>query len=203
MKGFDGSVYAFARVDDTVFAATSQGMLKSISSGVTWTTVPSIPADEYWFVASASTDLVAASLTALEMSTDSGKTWYQVNLPAQVQQVSAVSIDGRGCIWVADRNGVYYSLDKGAMWHPVSDIYVRHVNSLYYDEHGQRMLVTSTGPATQAFAVEIPSMRVVSWDTGWRLRFLRPMGDYLLGATLYDGVVVQPRWVDSAVAAKK
>lgn len=202
VKSFDGSVYSFARSGDTVFAATSQGMLNSVSSGVNWTTVPSIPADEYWFAAAANTNLVAASLTGLEMSSDSGNTWHQLSLPPQVQQVSAVSVDGRGCIWVADRNGVYYTMDRGATWKPVSDIYVRNVNSLYYDEHGQRMLVTSSGPATQAFAVEIPSMRVISWDTGWKLRFLRPVGDYLLGATLYDGAVVQPRWVDSAVAAK-
>jgi hypothetical protein len=39
------------------------------------------------------------------------------------------------------------------------------------------------------------------WDSGWRLRFARPMGDYMLGITLYDGVVVQPKMVDSGVAA--
>jgi hypothetical protein len=63
------------------------------------------------------------------------------------------------------------------------------------------MLVTTNEPATAAFAVEIPSMRVDSWDTKWNLRFVRPMGDYLLGATLFDGVVVQPRMVDSATVA--
>jgi hypothetical protein len=49
-----------------------------------------------------------------------------------------------------------------------------------------------------AFAVEIGSMRVSWWDTGWNLRFVRPVGDYLVGATLFDGIVVQPRMVDSA-----
>ena len=60
------------------------------------------------------------------------------------------------------------------------------------------MLVTSNGPATVAVAVEIGSMRVSWWDTGWNLRFVRPVGDYLVGATLFDGIVVQPRMVDSA-----
>jgi hypothetical protein len=27
---------------------------------------------------------------------------------------------------------------------------------------------------------------------------MRPVGDYMVGATLYDGVVLQPRMVDSA-----
>jgi hypothetical protein len=34
------------------------------------------------------------------------------------------------------------------------------------------------------------------------VRFLRPVGDYLLGATLFDGIVVQPRMVDSATLAQ-
>jgi hypothetical protein len=45
-------------------------------------------------------------------------------------------------------------------------------------------------------------MRLATWDTGWNLRFLRPVGDYLVAATLFDGIVVQPRWVDSAETDK-
>jgi len=41
-----------------------------------------------------------------------------------------------------------------------------------------------------------------SWDTGWKLRFVRPVGDYLEAATMFDGIVVQPRMVDSADVAK-
>ena len=32
---------------------------------------------------------------------------------------------------------------------------------------------------------------------GLELRFVRPMGDHLVGATMFDGMVVQPRMVDS------
>jgi hypothetical protein len=45
-------------------------------------------------------------------------------------------------------------------------------------------------------------MQVRSWETGWDLRFVRPVGEYLLGATLFDGVVVQPVMVDSAETVK-
>jgi hypothetical protein len=40
-------------------------------------------------------------------------------------------------------------------------------------------------------------MRVSWWDTGWNLRFMRPVGDHLVAATFFDGIVVQPRMVDS------
>jgi hypothetical protein len=38
-------------------------------------------------------------------------------------------------------------------------------------------------------------MHVSFADSGWNLRFARPMGDHLIAATLYDGIVVQPRMV--------
>jgi len=78
---------------------------------------------------------------------------------------------------------------------------VRNVNSLYYDEAAGRVLLTSSGPSTEVFAVEVASMQVRTWDTGWNLRFVRPVGDHLVAATLFDGIVVQPRMVDSAELA--
>jgi hypothetical protein len=202
LKNFDGSVYSFARSGDTVLAATSQGLIESASSGLAWSVVGSIPAGEWRFVAAAKSAVVAASLDALSMSMDGGRTWQKAVLPAKVKQVSALAIDGHGNIWVADREGVSYSADKGANWRSLTDLYVRNVNSLYYDEAAGRILVTTNGPSTEAFAVEIPSMRVNSWETGWNLRFLRPVGDHLIAATLFDGIVVQPRMVDSAEIAK-
>jgi hypothetical protein len=76
------------------------------------------------------------------------------------------------------------------------------VNSLYYDEVADRVLVTTNGPATEAFAVAAVSKQVSSWDTKWNLRFVRPVGDHLVAATLFDGIVVQPRMVDSSEIAK-
>jgi hypothetical protein len=84
----------------------------------------------------------------------------------------------------------------------LKDLFVRNVNSLFYDEAANRMLVTSTGPDTEAFAVALPSMHLSWWDTGWNLRFIRPMGDHMVAATLFDGIVVQPRMVDSAEIAQ-
>jgi len=61
------------------------------------------------------------------------------------------------------------------------------------------MLVTSAN-SKFAFGVHLPDYKVNFWDTGWNLRFVRPIGDHLIGATMFDGMVLQPRMVDSAVA---
>jgi ligand-binding sensor domain-containing protein len=201
-KTFDPSVYGFAVSGQTLFAATSQGLLRSSSSGLTWGQVASIPRHEWRFVAASQAIVVAASLDALEMSEDGGNAWQTVDLPTKERQVSALSVDGEGNVWVADRDGVYYSADKGASWQTLKDLYVRNGNSIFYDEAGKRVLVTSNGPATVAFAVAIPSMHVSWWDTGWNLRFVRPVGDHLVAATFFDGLVVQPRMVDSDEVAQ-
>jgi len=198
LKNFDGSVYGFALTGDRLYAATSQGVLRSASSGLTWSLVASIPMAEWRFVAASKANVVAASLDAVEMSADGGNTWRAVALPAKMTQVLALSVDGQGDVWVAGRQGVYLSSDKGASWQMLKGLYVRSVNSLFYDGQANRMLVTSSEPGTEAFAVEIPTLRVSSWDTGWNLRFVRPVGDHLVAATLFDGIVVQPRMVDSA-----
>jgi hypothetical protein len=45
-------------------------------------------------------------------------------------------------------------------------------------------------------------MRIDKWDTGWSLRFVRPVGDHLVAGTLFDGIVVQPKMVDSPEPAE-
>ncbi len=138
----------------------------------------------------------------LEISGDGGATWQAMALPKKEMQVSALAVDGSGTVWVGDRDGVYSSADKGATWHALDDPYMRKVNSIYYDAGADRMLVTTAGPGTKAFSVGVAKLHVSEIDTGWNLRFVRPVGNYLVGATLFDGIVVQPRMVDSAEIEK-
>jgi hypothetical protein len=150
-------------------------------------------------VAAAKGYVAAASLNVVEMSTDGGEKWAAVALPAKVDQVSALAVDGSGGVWVAGREGVFVSRDAGANWTMLENLYVRNINSIYYDEAAERMLVTSNGPATKVFDVAVATLKVSASDTGWNLRFVRPVGDHMVGATLFDGIVVQPRMVDSAL----
>jgi photosystem II stability/assembly factor-like uncharacterized protein len=199
VKGFNGTVYGFALSGETLFAATSQGVLRSPSSGAAWSDVREVPVGEWRFVVAAKENVAAASLNAVEMSNDGGTTWQGVALPAKVDQVSALAVDGRGGVWVAGREGVFVSRDAGANWTMLQSLYVRNINSIYYDEAAERMLVTSNGPATKVFDVAVATLKVSASDTGWNLRFVRPVGDHMVGATLFDGIVVQPRMVDSAL----
>ncbi|GAC1424972.1 MAG: exo-alpha-sialidase [Acidobacteriaceae bacterium] len=196
-KPFDGVVYGFTRVGEGMVAATSQGMLTGSANGKSWTSAASATRDEYHYVAAAKDTVAAASLNALEFSSDSGSTWRTLQLPPQFTQVTALAVDGQGGIWLGGRDGVFYSADAGANWKMMKDLYLRNPDCIFFDEAKNRMLVTSSGPGTTAFAVQLPTMQVTWWDTGWNLRFVRPIGDHLLAGTLFDGIVVQPRMVAS------
>ena len=201
-KSFDGFAYSLARGGDTLFAATSSGVLRSDSNGSMWTLAPELQTAEWRHVAAVDGTVVVASLYRMEVSHDGGESWTAVKPPQQVTEISAVAVDREGNIWAGGRQGALYSSDQGNTWTMPDRLYARNIDSLYFDQANSRMLVTSNGPTTVAFAVETPTMKVKWWDTGWSLRLLRPVGDHFAAATLYDGLVVQPRMVDSAELQK-
>ena len=179
------------------YAGTSDGLLRSSNDGLAWSSVTSLEMGEVRFFALQRNVLLATGLKRIELSVDGGEKWTSVALPAELTQVAAVALDGQGTLWVGGREGVFYSTNHGASWMQVHNLLTPQVDGIYYDAGGDRMLLT-TSVSPMIFAVHLPDHRVTYWDTGWKLRFARPVGDHLLGATLYDGIVVQPKMVDSS-----
>jgi photosystem II stability/assembly factor-like uncharacterized protein len=201
-RGFDANVNAIARSGDTLYAATSAGMLLSVTAGESWKLIVGPEMQDWSFVAAAKSWVLAATLRSAVLSPDGGQGWEPLQLPATLEQLAAVAVDDAGGLWVAGREGVFVSQDRGATWQSLKNFPIRDVNSLFYDEPSQQMLITANNKNTIAFAAHLPDLAVHYWNTGWHLRLVRPVGDHLVGATLFDGVVVQPRMVDSSEMAK-
>jgi hypothetical protein len=199
---FDANVNAITRSGDTVYAATSQGVLRSVTAGESWKLVVGPEMQQWSFVAAAKSWVLAATLRSAMLSSDGGERWEPVRLPVTMEQLAAVAVDDAGTLWVAGREGVMISQDRGTTWNSVKNLPIGDVNSLFYDEPSQRMLITANNKNQIAFAVHLPDYKVQYWNTGWHLRLVRPVGDHLIGATLFDGVVIQPRMVDSSEVAK-
>ena len=136
------------------------------------------------------------------LSLDGGQRWEPISLPGTLKQVAAVAVDSGGDLWVGGREGVFVSQDRGVTWQSLKNLPIGDVNSLFYDEASQRMLITANNKNMIAFAVHLPDHAVRYWNTGWHLRLVRPVGDHLVGATLFDGIVVQPLMVDSGDVTK-
>lgn len=195
---FDAAVSSLARSGDTLYAATSDGLIESGTAGLTWKLTSGLPKHEWDYVAAARSMVVAATLRSAMLSSNGGAHWASVKLPAALTHIGAVAVDGAGGLWVGGLEGVFVTEDGGASWQTVKDVHFGDVNSLFYDEASQRMLITANNTNTIAFAVHLPDRKVSYWNSGWNLKLVRPVGDHLVAATLFDGIVVQPRMVDSA-----
>ena len=194
----DAVVYSMVPQGAAIFAGTSNGLMRTMDGGRTWGAVKSLAMPETRFLAVQKQMVFVGGLRRLMLSLDEGATWDVVPLPKDLTQIAAVTIDDLGNLWVGGREGVYYSTDYGENWKQLRNMFLTEVDGLFFDAAAHRVLVTSSN-TTFAFAATTPDYTVSYWDTGWHLRFVRPVGDHLIGATLFDGMVVQPRMVDSAV----
>lgn len=192
----DSVVYTIQRLGDTLYAGTTNGVVKSFDSGESWTPVAELAMPDTRFIGAHGKAVLVGTLKRLALSVDYGKTWDTVALPKDLTQIGAVAVDELNNLWVGGREGVYYSTDYGETWNTLHNLFITQVDDIHFDAPQHRVLVTSiTTPF--AFAVSLPDYKVSYWETGWNLRFARPVGDHLIGASLFDGMVIQPRMVDS------
>jgi photosystem II stability/assembly factor-like uncharacterized protein len=190
-------VSSLTRIGDVLYAVTTEGVYGAEKPMGRWHLVDGPTAEPWRYLASAQSAALLASLRSLTLTTDGGKTWHMISLPPQLTQVGGVAVDDSGQLWVGGREGLYFSTDEGRGWSELKTLSISDVNNVFFDVRNQRILVTTNGSSTMAFAIHVPDKAVKYWDTGWNLRFMRPVGDYLIGATMFDGMVVQPRMMQS------
>ncbi len=190
-------VFALASNDSTVFAGTEDGLLSSTDGGKTWSHIRSANGTPWRVVSARGERVLAGDLHSLSLSVDKGVNFRAIQAPAELARVTTVAIDNGGRLWVGGTEGVWYSDNDGSGWKTVHDLFVPGTTGIYFDATSERVLVTSN-QNTLVFAVHTPDMKVSYRDTGWVLSEVRPVGDHLLGITPFDGVVLQPRMVDSA-----
>jgi photosystem II stability/assembly factor-like uncharacterized protein len=200
-KGFDMGVNAIARSGDVLYAATSAGLLRSATAGGSWKLVGGLNRQGWGSVSATKSMVVAATMQSAMFSPDGGHRWEEVRLPGVLKQLSSIAVDDTGGIWVGGREGIFVSEDRGMTWQPLTGLDIRDVNSIFYDEASQRILITADSKNSIVFAVHLPDRSVRYWNTGWSLRMVRPVGDHFVGATLFDGIVIQPQMVDSSKVA--
>lgn len=197
---FDGTTFSIATVGETLYAATSRGLLSSGTAGESWKLISALELQPYQFVAGERSLLAVATLHSLLKSSDGGATWSAATLPQGLSQITALTVDDSGGIWIGGREGVWVSPDAGANWTTVKNLFVQDASNLFFDRATRRIYIAANKSTHLAYTVQLPELAVHFADTGWDLRLVRPMGDHLVGATLFDGMVVQPRMVDSLEA---
>jgi photosystem II stability/assembly factor-like uncharacterized protein len=196
-----------ARVEDVDvvpgrwLAATSAGLFVSVNDGKSWSGGPVLGKQDLVSVRGNGDLIVAATRIAVLLSADSGTSWTQAALPSYLT-IRGVTITPNAQILIAAREGAYLSSDVGASWrHILNGLPDKNISSIAYDESGKRLLATST--VTGVVFVSQDGGR--GWsrgpDAGYPLRRVSTLHGQFLGATPFDGVILQPENDSQSAAA--
>jgi photosystem II stability/assembly factor-like uncharacterized protein len=200
-REMDGRVLAIDISGDAWLASTTGGLFTSKDHGASWQGGPVMGAVNYLAVAAHGTQLIAARRDGVVLSTDAGQVWMPIGVPAMLTRIHSVAFSAGGVLWLGAREGVYFSRDLGKTWMWVHRFPMNNVDDLFYDDHQGRILVSSRS-SDQIFAIDLKSLEWKFAQTGYRINRVRAMGDRLLAASLYDGVLMEPR-SEEAEAGKK
>jgi photosystem II stability/assembly factor-like uncharacterized protein len=160
--------------------------------GKTWQGGPVLEKKDFLTIKSAGQLVLATRRERLVLSQDGGRSWLPLALPEHLTSANTIAVTPRGGIWLGGREGVFMSDDKGATWSQIKTLPISNINNLSYDSDLQRIIVTSWN-STWVFAVDEQTKAFKWWDAGWEVRAVRSSGGRLMGASLFNGVVVQPQ----------
>jgi photosystem II stability/assembly factor-like uncharacterized protein len=185
-------------------AATTSGIYVSTDQGKTWKGGSVLGQEDFVSVRADGSTVVAATRSRVFVSKDRGVVWQQsVGLPTYLVGIHSIALGSEGQIMIAAREGAYRSEDAGASWeHVVNGLPGKDVTSVSFDSTHHRMLATSD--ATGVIFESHDGGR--SWqrgpDAGFPLRRVGVIGGRLVGATPFDGVIMQPENESISAAAE-
>ena len=188
-----------ARVNDLEFgaqrwfAATTAGVYTSKDEGKIWKIEPGLGHQDFVTVRAQGDTIFAATRSSAMVSADAGSTWNQTGLPSYITSIRGAAISSDGQFLVASREGVYRSENGGTTWeHVVNGLPAKDITSVSFDNSHKRLLATSD--ATGVIFESTDGGR--SWqrgpDSGFPLRHVGVLGGRFIGATPFDGVILQP-----------
>ena len=184
-------------------AATTAGIYASTDQGKTWKGGQVVGQTDFVSVRAEGSTVVAATRSSVLVSSDSGATWKRAGLPPYVVGIRNAAIAFDSQIMIAAREGAFRSADGGATWeHVVNGLPGKDITSVSFDFTRKRLLATSD--MTGVIFESRDGGR--SWqrgpDSGFPLRRVSVIGGRFVGATPFDGVVLQPENESISAAAE-
>lgn len=192
VRSIEARVFALDASSDVWLASTAGGLFTSQDKGTSWQGGPVLDSVEYLSVAVHGTQLVAVRKDRVILSTDAGQTWMPIGVPAMLTRIHSAAFSADGTLWLGAREGVYFTHNLGKTWLWVHRLPLGDVDDLTYDAQIGKILVSSQS-SDQVYVID-PKTLVWTWtQTGYRINRVRAAGDRLLAASLYDGVLVEPK----------
>ncbi len=184
----------------TWYAATANGVYTSIDQGASWQGGPLLGHTDFIRAASDGNWAYVAARGFLAVSQDGGKTWQPAPMPSDPAPVRFLVTADNGSVWMGNRDGVFYSEDHLQSWKKLSSLPFNDVDGLDFNREYKRLMVTSAN-GTLMMAVDPVKKDWQWWDIGWNVHTVHSSNGRLVAASIYDGVVLQPKGAATRVAA--
>jgi len=176
----------------TWYAASASGLYTSVDQGQTWQGGPVLGHTDFVRVIASGDIAYAAGRQFLLTSLDSGKTWQSAPMPSNMTTLRFVAIASDGSIWLAGREGLFYSEDHAQSWAKLASLPFNDIDGLDFNPEYKRLMVTSAN-GTLMMAIDPVKKDWQWWDVGWKVHAVHSTGGRLVAASLFDGVVLQPK----------
>ncbi len=201
LRQIDGRIYSFDLSGSAWLVSTAGGLFTSSDHGTTWQGGPVLGVVGYLSVTAHESIMAAARPDGVALSRDGGQTWWPMGIPTALTRIHRIAFAPDGTLWLGAREGVYLTRDLGKSWLWIKRLPLYDLDGLYFDTKLNRVLVSSRR-SDFVYAINPEDMTWKSWRTGFRLSMVRNAGDRLLAASLYNGVLVEPRAVGAEVGLK-
>jgi photosystem II stability/assembly factor-like uncharacterized protein len=184
-------------------AATSSGIFISTDQGKMWKGGDVLGQKDFVSVRAQGPTVLAATRSGVFVSDDAGKEWKKGGLPTYVVSIRSAAIASDSQFLVASREGAFRSDDGGLTWQQSSNgLPSKDISSVSFDAAHKQLLATSD--VTGVIFESRDGGR--SWqrgpDAGYPLRRVSVIGGRFVGATPFDGVVLQPANESISAAAR-
>jgi photosystem II stability/assembly factor-like uncharacterized protein len=187
---------------ETWLAATTSGIYSSTDQGKIWKGGPILGQTDFVSVRANGATIVAATRSNVLVSNDNGSTWQQATLPPYVASIRGVAIASDTEIMVAAREGAFRSGDGGSTWeHIYSGLPDKDISSVTFDVTHRRLLATSDTAGVIFESTDGGRTWQRGPDSGYPLRRIALFGGRFVGATPFDGVILQPEHESTGAAA--
>src|SRR5271163_2974437 len=184
----------------TWYAATTSGVYSSLDQGATWQGGPLLGHSDFLRVATSGDMVYAAGRQFIAVSRDAGKTWQEVPMPQGMKTLRFLVTADNGSVWLAGREGMFYSEDNAQSFKQLSSLPFTDVDGLDFNPESKRLMVTSAN-GTLMMAIDPVKKDWKWWDIGWNVHTVHSANGRLVAASLFDGVVLQPKSAATQVAS--
>jgi photosystem II stability/assembly factor-like uncharacterized protein len=190
-----GRVFQLETSADRWFAATSQGMYRSLDFGKSWTGGEVLGRNTFVSVTVDDKDgksVLAASPEAVVLSRDGGETWQELTLPTYVSRVHRANFGAdTDDLWITTHMGTFHSRDTGKTWeHVMAGQPLTNVSFVAYDAGGSRWLAVAGG-RRDIYESPDGSRWTLAAPSPWSIRNVSVTNGRLFAVTDFSGVVAQ------------